>query len=68
MILIFLQFFLHTYKQSFSFFRFEKRTQEAAKLKVDVEKAQETITSAETLVGKLQGEFKRWSSQVKTCS
>uniref|UniRef100_A0A7M5UV62 Cytoplasmic dynein 2 heavy chain 1 n=1 Tax=Clytia hemisphaerica TaxID=252671 RepID=A0A7M5UV62_9CNID len=44
--------------------KFEKRTQEAAKLKVDVEKAQETITAAETLVGKLQGEFKRWSAQV----
>ncbi|XP_057314672.1 cytoplasmic dynein 2 heavy chain 1-like isoform X2 [Hydractinia symbiolongicarpus] len=44
--------------------KFEKRTQEAAKLKVDVDKAQETITAAETLVGKLQGEFKRWSVQV----
>ena len=33
---------------------------------MDVEKAQETITAAETLVGKLQGEFKRWSAQVNT--
>lgn len=48
----------------FCFSRFEKRTQEAAKLKVEVEKAQETITAAETLVGKLEGEFKRWSAQV----
>ncbi len=43
---------------------FEKTTTEAAKLKVDLEKAQETITAAENLVGKLEGEYQRWSSQV----
>lgn len=45
--------------------RFEKRTQEAAQLKMELDKAQETIAAAETLVGKLDGEFKRWSGQVR---
>ncbi|RDD40688.1 Cytoplasmic dynein 2 heavy chain 1 [Trichoplax sp. H2] len=44
--------------------RFEKRTTEAAKLKIQLEKAQETIDAAETLVTKLDGEYKRWSTQV----
>jgi hypothetical protein len=47
------------------FFRFEQRTQEATQLKIELDKAQETITAAETLVGKLEGEFKRWSGQVR---
>ena len=46
--------------------RFEQRTQEATQLKIELDKAQETITAAETLVGKLEGEFKRWSGQVRT--
>ena len=46
------------------FFRFEQRTTEAAKLKIEVEKAQETINAAETLLGKLEGEHERWSKQV----
>lgn len=46
------------------FSRFEKRTQEATQLKMELDKAQETIAAAETLVGKLDGEFKRWSGQV----
>ncbi|CAB3978327.1 cytoplasmic dynein 2 heavy chain 1-like [Paramuricea clavata] len=45
--------------------RFEQRTQEATQLKIELDKAQETITAAETLVGKLEGEFKRWSGQVQ---
>ena len=45
--------------------RFEQRTQEATQLKIELDKAQETITAAETLVGKLEGEFKRWSGQVR---
>ena len=45
-------------------YRFEQRTQEATQLKIELDKAQETITAAETLVGKLDGEFKRWSGQV----
>ena len=45
-------------------FRFEQRTQEATQLKIELDKAQETITAAETLVGKLEGEFKRWTDQV----
>ncbi|XP_074620352.1 cytoplasmic dynein 2 heavy chain 1-like [Acropora palmata] len=44
--------------------RFELRTQEATQLKMELEKAQETIQAAETLVSKLDGEFKRWSGQV----
>ena len=44
--------------------KFEKTTMEAAKLKVELEKAQETIDAAENLVGKLEGEYKRWSGQV----
>lgn len=44
--------------------KFETTTTEAAKLKVELEKAQETITAAETLVSKLEGEYKRWSGQV----
>lgn len=44
--------------------KFEKTTTEAAKLKVELEKAQETITAAENLVGKLEGEYERWSGQV----
>ena len=44
--------------------KFEKTTMEAAKLKVELEKAQETIDAAENLVGKLDGEYRRWSGQV----
>ena len=44
--------------------RFELRTQEATQLKIELDKAQETIEAAETLVSKLDGEFKRWSGQV----
>ena len=44
--------------------RFEQRTTEAAKLKLDVDKANETIGAAENLIGKLEGEYKRWSAQV----
>jgi len=43
---------------------FEQRTTEAAKLKVELEKEQETIEAAENLVGKLEGEYQRWSEQV----
>ncbi|XP_033122293.1 cytoplasmic dynein 2 heavy chain 1-like, partial [Anneissia japonica] len=44
---------------------FQQKTNEAAKLKMDLEKAQETISAAENLVGKLDGEYQRWSEQVK---
>lgn len=43
---------------------FEKTTTEAAKLRVDLEKAEETIKAAELLVGKLDVEFDRWNNQV----
>ena len=48
--------------------KFEKTTTEAAKLKIELEKAQETITAAENLVGKLDGEYQRWSAQVMLSS
>lgn len=38
---------------------FEKTTNEAQRLKVDLEKANETIEAAQNLVGKLEGEFHR---------
>ena len=44
--------------------RFELLTTEAAKLKIDVEREAEIIVAAENLVGKLEGEYKRWSGQV----
>lgn len=47
--------------------RFELRTQEAAQLKMDLDKANETIAAAEALVNKLDGEFSRWSGQVNNC-
>ena len=46
--------------------KFEKTTTEAAKLKMELDKEQETIVAAENLVGKLEGEYKRWSGQVQT--
>ncbi len=44
--------------------RFELLTTEAAKLKIELEKEEETIVAAENLVGKLEGEHKRWSDQI----
>lgn len=44
--------------------RFEARTTEATRLKIEVDAAKETIERAETLLGKLEGEHGRWSDQV----
>ena len=44
--------------------RFQKLNEEAAKLKYELEKEQETIASAENLISKLEGEYQRWNSQV----
>ena len=44
--------------------RFELLTTEAAKLRIEVEKEEEIISAAENLVGKLEGEYRRWSDQV----
>ena len=44
--------------------RFEVLTTEAAKLQIEVEREEEIIAAAENLVGKLEGEHKRWSKQV----
>ena len=49
-----------TYKR-----KFENTTTEAAKLRLDLEKAEETIKAAELLVGKLDVEYERWNSQVR---
>jgi dynein heavy chain 2 len=38
---------------------FEKTTTEAQRLKINLEKANETIEAAQNLVGKLEGEFYR---------
>lgn len=45
--------------------RFEHRTTDAARLKLEVEREEETILAAENLVGKLKGEHQRWNSQVE---
>ena len=43
---------------------FEETTQEAAKLRIELEKAEETMSSAQNLVGKLENEYHRWTKQV----
>ena len=58
---------MYTVYMCVSSHRFEQRTTEAAKLKLDVDKASETIGAAENLIGKLEGEYKRWSTQVRMC-
>ena len=40
-------------------FRSNRKTNEAQRLKVELEKANETIEAAQNLVGKLEGEFHR---------
>lgn len=44
--------------------RFETLTKEAAELKIKLDRENETIQAAETLVTKLEGEYQRWSRQV----
>ncbi|XP_067663541.1 cytoplasmic dynein 2 heavy chain 1-like isoform X1 [Haliotis asinina] len=44
--------------------RFETLTKEAAELKIKLDKENETIQAAETLVSKLDGEYQRWNTQV----
>ena len=44
--------------------RFEQLTTDAAKLRIEVEREEEIIAAAENLVGKLEGEHRRWSEQV----
>ncbi|ESN99131.1 hypothetical protein HELRODRAFT_66985, partial [Helobdella robusta] len=45
--------------------KFERITNENAQLKIKLDKSQEIISSAETLVTKLSEEFKRWTAQIK---
>ena len=47
--------------------KFQKLNEDATKLKIKLEKEQETIASAENLIGKLDGEYERWSAQVSGC-
>ncbi|KAK7096855.1 hypothetical protein V1264_003902 [Littorina saxatilis] len=44
--------------------RFENLTKEAAELKIKLDRENETIEAAETLVTKLDGEHRRWNEQV----
>lgn len=44
--------------------KFETFTKEAAELKIKLDKENETIQAAETLVSKLDGEYQRWNQQV----
>ncbi len=43
---------------------FEGTTTDAARLKIELEKAEETMNSAQNLVGKLETEHHRWNEQV----
>lgn len=45
-------------------FSFQLHTTEAAKLETEVTKAQNTITAAQQLISQLDGEHRRWNSQV----
>lgn len=45
--------------------QFETSTQEGTRLRMELEEAQLTIASAESLIGKLDGERTRWGSQVR---
>lgn len=44
--------------------RFQCHTAEAAKLEAEVTKAQDTINAAQQLISQLDGEHKRWNTQV----
>lgn len=45
-------------------FRFQLHMTEAAKLEAEVTNAQNTITAAQQLISQLDGEHRRWNSQV----
>uniref|UniRef100_T1IHY1 Cytoplasmic dynein 2 heavy chain 1 n=1 Tax=Strigamia maritima TaxID=126957 RepID=T1IHY1_STRMM len=44
--------------------KLNKSTKEAAEIEINLRKAEETITAAESLVGKLDSEYERWTVQV----
>lgn len=44
--------------------RLSKFTKEAAQIEINLKKANDTITSAESLVSKLDDEYHRWTKQV----
>lgn len=43
--------------------KYNKTLEEKAMLTIELTKAEETIVVAENLVGKLEGEYQRWSGQ-----
>lgn len=45
--------------------RFEQSTREATQIKIDLDKELETISTASTLVSRLEGEHVRWNQQVR---
>lgn len=45
--------------------KLNRSTKEATEVEFHLNKAQETITAAESLVTKLEGEYQRWSQQVR---
>ena len=45
--------------------KLNKSTKEAAEVEFHLNKAKETITAAERLVTQLEGEYQRWSQQVR---
>ena len=45
---------------------FQQLTEEAAVLKIDLNRLSERLKVAQVLVEKLEGEYNRWSSQVPT--
>ena len=48
--------------------KLNRSTKEAAKVELRLAEATKTITAAESLVTKLDGEYQRWSTQVFTIS
>lgn len=45
--------------------RLNKFTKEAAEIEINLKKASETLSAAETLVSELDDEFQRWTQQVR---
>lgn len=48
--------------------KLNRSTKEAAEVEFHLNKAKETIMAAESLVTKLEGEYQRWSHQVRFSS
>ena len=48
--------------------RLNKFTKEAAEIEIHLNKSQETIAAADSLVAGLEGEYARWNSEVEAMS